>query len=51
MNYRVRIIERHTGVFEVEADSEEQAIEKAIEKCEENGGTEYDCLQEAFIVK
>ena len=51
MKHSVRIIERHTGVFEIEAESEEKAIEKAIEMCNENGGTEYDSLQEAFIVK
>lgn len=51
MKYRVRIIERHTGVFEVEADSEEVAIEKAIEQCNESGGSEYDCLEEAFVVR
>ena len=43
MRYKVELIERHRGVWEVDAESEEDAINYAIENCV----VEYECLVES----
>ena len=46
MKYTVRVIERHCGDVEVEADTVDEAIAQAIEKVK----TDFECTEDAFVL-
>ena len=46
MKYNVRVIERHYGDIEVEADSVDEAIAQAMEKVK----TDFECVEDAFVL-
>ncbi len=45
MKYRVKLIFKYSAVVHVEADSEKEAIEKALPDCEED----YECFYDAEV--
>ena len=47
MKYKIVVIEKHVGEIEVDANSLDEAISKAIE----NVVTDFDCVYDAFEVK
>jgi hypothetical protein len=47
MRYTVKIIERHSGTIEVEAESREDAVRIAMHL---DAMTEFDFLEDAYVV-
>lgn len=46
MKFTVRVIERHYGDVEVEADTVDEAIAQAIDKVK----TDFECVEDAFVL-
>lgn len=45
--YRVRLVFMYSDVVHVEADNKEDAIEKAMDECEE----QYECFYDASVTE
>ena len=46
MKYKVKLVFKYSDIVHVEADNEEEAIEKAMDECQEEYESFYDSIVE-----